>query len=114
MLGVALLAVGGLIASGRLHGRRKAPVPAGHTEPEKKAGWAERTLSEPRLGLAVIVGALCGMPGGSYIAGLHHLITGKSGTAVDVIAVIFANERISHIHARNSEYGCFMFRIDRG
>ena len=31
------------------------------------------------------------MPGGSYIAGLHHLITGKSGTAVDVIAVIVFN-----------------------
>jgi len=90
-LGVALLAVGGLIATGRLHGRRKAPVPVGQPDPEKKAGWAERTLSEPRLGLAVIVGALCGTPGGSYIAGLHHLITGNSGTAVDIVAVIVFN-----------------------
>ena len=34
---------------------------------------------------------MCGTPGGSYIAGLHHLITGNSGTAVDIIAVIVFN-----------------------
>jgi len=31
----------------------------------------------------------------------------------DAIAELFANERVAHIHARNSEYGCFMFRIER-
>jgi len=31
----------------------------------------------------------------------------------DAISALFANERVAHIHARNSEYGCFMFRIDR-
>ena len=56
-LGLFLLAVGALVATGRLHGRRKAPVPArdGHPEKpekEKKDGWA-RLLAEPRLGLAV-------------------------------------------------------------
>ena len=62
-VGLLLLAVGLLLATGRLHGRRKAPVPAGGGppgKPEKKDGWAQRVLSEPRLGLAMLVGALMG------------------------------------------------------
>src|SRR5213075_626876 len=50
-----------LLATGRLHGRRKAPVPAGDGQPdkpEKKDGWAQRVLAEPRLGLAMLIGAL--------------------------------------------------------
>src|SRR5499427_1489196 len=59
-LGVLLLAVGALVATGRLHGRRKAPVPAGDEQPgrpqkEKKDGWATRVLAEPRLGLAMLI-----------------------------------------------------------
>ena len=60
-LGLLLLAAGALLATGRLHGRRKAPVPAGDAQPgqpEKKDGWAQRALAEPRLGLAMLVGAL--------------------------------------------------------
>ena len=93
-LGLLLLAVGALIATGRLHGRRKAPVPAADGEPEKtekkekKDGWAERVLSEPRLGLALLVGALCGIPGGAYLSALHILVTSKSSTANQVIGVI--------------------------
>ena len=100
-LGLVLLAVGGLVATGRLHARRKQPVPAGSgQEPlpagsgqpdkpqkEKKDGWA-RLLAEPRLGLAMLVGALCGIPGASYLAGLHILITSKSSTANQVIGVV--------------------------
>jgi hypothetical protein len=29
------------------------------------------------------------------------------------IARLFENPRVAYIHARNSTYGCFMFRIDR-
>ena len=93
-LGLLLLAAGALIATGRLHGRRKAPVPAADGEPEKtekkekKDGWAERVLSEPRLGLALLVGALCGIPGGAYLSALHILVTSKSSTANQVIGVI--------------------------
>jgi hypothetical protein len=90
-LGLFLVAVGVLVATGRLHGRRKAPVPAGNRppeEPEKKDGWAQRALSEPRLGLAVLVGALGGIPGAAYLSALHNLVTGKSSTATQVIAVI--------------------------
>ena len=93
-LGLLLLAAGALIATGRLHGRRKAPVPAADGQPEKKEkkekkdGWAERVLSEPRLGLALLVGALCGIPGGAYLSALHILVTSKSSTANQVVGVI--------------------------
>jgi hypothetical protein len=55
-LGLLLLAAGGLLATGRLHGRRKAPVPAGDAQPgqpEKKDGWAQRVLAEPGSGSPV-------------------------------------------------------------
>jgi hypothetical protein len=89
-LGLLLLAAGALLATGRLHGRRKAPVRAGSAQPEKpekKDGWAQRALAEPRLGLAMLVGALIGIPGASYLTALHNLVTGKSSTATQVIAV---------------------------
>ena len=59
-VGLLLLAVGGLLATGRLHGRQRTPVPAGtepQGRPEKKNSWAARVLAEPRLGLAMLVGA---------------------------------------------------------
>src|SRR5438552_1600741 len=90
-LGLFLLAAGALVATGRLHDRRKAPVPAGdgHPEqPEKKDGWAQRVLAEPRLGLAMLIGALVGIPGAAYLTALHNLVTGKSSTATQVVAVV--------------------------
>ena len=92
-LGLVLVAVGALVATGRLHGRRKAPVPAGGGQPpkpekEKKDSWAQRVLAEPRLGLAVVIGALCGIPGGAYLSALHILVTSKSSTANQVVGVI--------------------------
>ena len=92
-LGLLLLTAGALVATGRLHGRRKAPVPAGHGQPgkpekEKKDSWAARVLAEPRLGLAMLIGALCGIPGAAYLSGLHILITSKSSAVNQVIGVI--------------------------
>jgi hypothetical protein len=90
-LGLVLLAAGGLVATGRLHGRRKAAVPAVDGQPgkkEKKDGWAQRVLTEPRLGLATLAGAVVGIPGVSYLTALHNLVTGKSSTATQVLAVI--------------------------
>jgi Sap, sulfolipid-1-addressing protein len=91
-IGLLLFAVGGLVATGRLHGRRKAPVPAGDGPPDKpekeKEGWAARMLAEPRLGLAIFVGALAGTPGGAYLTALHNLVISKSSTATQVVAVI--------------------------
>jgi hypothetical protein len=99
--GLLLVAVGGLVATGRLHGRRKAPVPAGGGQAgggppgggppgpaPKKDGWATRVLAEPRLGLAVLIGAVVGIPGASYLTALHNLVTGKSSTAAQVVAVV--------------------------
>jgi Sap, sulfolipid-1-addressing protein len=91
-LGLLLLAVGALVATGRLHARRKQPAPAGSGPPdkppkEKKDSWA-RLLAEPRLGLAMLIGAVCGIPGASYLAGLHILITSKSSTANQVVGVV--------------------------
>jgi hypothetical protein len=93
-VGLLLLAAGGLLATGRLHGRRKTPVPAGDGQEEeekkkkKKDGWAQRVLREPRLGLAMLVGAVIGIPGASYLTALHNLVTGKSSTVTQVIAVV--------------------------
>ncbi len=93
-LGLLLLVIGALLATGRLHRRRQTPVPAG-TEPpeqteqkEKKGDWAQRVLAEPRLGLATLVGALCGLPGAAYLTALHNLITGNYSTTTQVVAVI--------------------------
>ena len=94
-VGLLLLAVGGLLATGRLHGRRKTPAPTedgqpeeADVQPEERDSWAERVLREPRLGLAMLVGALVGIPGASYLTALHILVTGKSPAATQVIAVV--------------------------
>ena len=68
--GLLLLTAGGLLATARLHGQQRSPVPAGTEppeQPEKKEGWAARVLAGARLGLAMLVGALVGLPGGSYL-----------------------------------------------
>jgi len=88
VLGVPLVTAGVLVATGRLHGRRKAPVPAGGGQPPEKDGWAQRVLREPRFGVAVLIGALCGTPGALYITALHDLVTGKSSTAAQAVAVV--------------------------
>ena len=91
-LGVPLLVIGALVATGRLHGRRRAPAQAGHGQTPKKDPkkdeWAQRLLRKPRYGLIVLIGVGCGLPGGVYLAALHTLVTGKSSTATQVVAVI--------------------------
>jgi hypothetical protein len=93
-LGLLLLALGALLATGRLHRRQRTQVPVGAEppekpeKPEKKDSWAQRLLAEPRLGLAMLVGALIGLPGASYIAALHNLVAGKYSTATRVAAVV--------------------------
>jgi len=92
-VGLFLLVAGALVATGRLHGRRKAPAAAAGRRPgkpvkkEKKDSWAQRLLTEPRLGLAALVGAVIGIPGVSYLTALHHLVAGNYPTATEVIAV---------------------------
>ena len=92
-LGLLLLAGGALVATGRVHGRRRQPVPAASEQPEvpeqeKKDSWATRALSEPRLGVAMVVGALIGLPGAAYLTALHNLVAGHYSTATQVVAVV--------------------------
>ena len=47
-LGMPLLAIGVLLAAGRLHGRRRHQAPA-TDGPPKRDGWAQRILREPLL-----------------------------------------------------------------
>jgi hypothetical protein len=90
-LGMPLVIIGALLAADRLHrpGRPPAgsPGPARAKKP-KKEGWARRVLREPRFGIAILIGAIAGTPGASYVAALHDLFTGKSSTATQAIAVI--------------------------
>jgi Sap, sulfolipid-1-addressing protein len=87
-LGVPLLAIGILVWTGRLHGRRRAPAASVDGQPPKKEGWAQRVLREPRFGLAVLLGAVAGTPGATYITALHQLIAGNSSTAAQAFAVV--------------------------
>ena len=79
-LGLLLLAVGACspraaCTAGARHQSRPGTGPP--EKMEKKDGWAQRVLGEPRLGLAMLVGALVGIPGASYLTALHDLVTGN-------------------------------------
>jgi Sap, sulfolipid-1-addressing protein len=87
-LGVPLLIIGLLLAAGRLHRRRQAHAPAVKEKPARSEGWTQRVLREPKFGLAIVIGVVVGTPGASYIAALHQLVTSKSSTAVQAVAVV--------------------------
>ena len=40
------------------------------------------------MGLAVIIGAVVGTPGGEYVLALHGLVTGKAPTAIQAADVV--------------------------
>jgi hypothetical protein len=89
-LGLLLLAVGALLLAGRFRGHHGA-----RPEPDQGAkgesGWMQRALREPRPGLAVVVGAVLGLPGAIYLTALHHLVAGDWSTLTKVVAVfVFA------------------------
>lgn len=89
--GLILVALGGLLVTGRMPVRhRAAPAPGAQaaTRTHRIDTWARRTLSEPRPALAFAIGAFCGLPGASYIAALHLLVTGTYPAATRVIAVV--------------------------
>ena len=88
-LGIPLLAIGALLGANHLHVHRRQP----HTPPQKKSPsrldrWTLRVLHEPRFGLAVLIGAVVGLPGASYLVALHHLVATKTPTATAVVAVL--------------------------
>ncbi len=84
-LGVPVLLIGTLLATGR---PQRAHQPAEGGKSGKGEGWAQRVLREPRLGVAILIGAVIGTPGASYITALHLLVTGKSSTAAQAVAVV--------------------------
>jgi len=84
-LGIPLLAVGGLLATNRLHLRQ---VRRAHRHHESRlTTWVSEALREPRYWLAALVGIAVGVPGASYLLALHRLISSKVPTAVEVVAV---------------------------
>jgi hypothetical protein len=87
-LGLLLLAFGALVATGRLHRRRRAPAPAAGGQPPKRESWEQRLVSKPRFGLAVLIGVLIGTPGANFVIALHDLVTGKSSPAAQAAAVV--------------------------
>ena len=91
-LGIPLVAVGALLASGRLHRRqRQSHARPADKPPSSIQAWARRVLHEPRFALAVIIGAVVGTPGGEYLLALHEVKNGKAPTAVqaaDVVAFV--------------------------
>jgi hypothetical protein len=88
-LGLPLLIIGILLATGHLHGRHQPrPTATGGQLAPKKDGWAQRILQQPRFGLAVVIGAVAGTPGVAYLSALHSLVTGNSPTAVQALAVV--------------------------
>ena len=81
-LGIPLLAIGALLATGHLHRRRRLAKP-----PSKLEVWLQRKMHEPNYALAVLIGAIVGIPGVSYFLALHHLTSSNLPTAKQVIAV---------------------------
>jgi len=49
-LGLLLLSAGGLLVTGRLHGRRKEPDSAGNSQPKQKDSWAQTSMASPSRG----------------------------------------------------------------
>jgi hypothetical protein len=90
-LGVILLLVGGLVMTGLVaHVWARRPRSAKRAGKKRKFGadWAQRALRESHLGVAFVVGFICGLPGAAYLAALHNLTIGKFSTATEVIAII--------------------------
>ena len=83
-IGLLLLAVGVLLLTGRFHRQREPAPDRGSAD---KDNWMQRALREPRLGLAVLVGVVIGLPGVVYLTALHLLVSDKSSTGTRVVAV---------------------------
>jgi len=50
--------------------------------------WTLGLVHTATFGLAVLIGAVAGTPGALYISALHQLVTGKSSTAEQAVAVV--------------------------
>jgi hypothetical protein len=90
-LGLLLLALGLLLVAGLIPRERRGKAAKSNEKESKGENWAQRTLREPRLLFAFLIGVLTGLPGASYLAALHGLIAGHYSTVTEVVAVfVFA------------------------
>jgi hypothetical protein len=91
-IGLLLIGAGLLLKFGLPRRKRREPQaggkPATDQPSQKKQSWTARALSEPRLGLAAVVGLVMGLPGAVYLTAMHHLATGDFSTANKVAAVV--------------------------
>lgn len=88
-LGIPLLAIAVLLGGNHLHVHRRQPhTPGQKSPPSRLDRWIRRALHEPRYGLAVLIGAVVGLPGASYLVALHHLVATKTAAATAVVAVL--------------------------
>ena len=89
VLGIPLLAIGALLGANHLHVHRRRPnTPPQKNPPPRLERWTLRVLHEPRCALAVLIGAVVGLPGASYLAALHDLVATKTPAATAVVAVL--------------------------
>lgn len=90
-LGLITLLIGGLLMTGivtRVWERARSGrsgKPAGKKR-RFSADSVQQALREPHLGVAFLVGFICGLPGAAYLAALHNLVASKSSTDTQIVA----------------------------
>lgn len=92
VVGVLLLAISALLASGRpaqVRERRRARK--GETKEKKTPRWQRYLVERGSVRIAVVVGALLTLPGASYLAALHAIIKLDASTTVTVLVVLLVN-----------------------
>jgi Sap-like sulfolipid-1-addressing protein len=92
VLGVLLLLIAALLASGRpgeVRQRRRARK--AETGEKKTPRWQRILIERGSVRIAIVVGALLTLPGASYLAALHGIIKLDASTTVTVLVVLLVN-----------------------
>jgi Sap, sulfolipid-1-addressing protein len=91
-LGLIVLLIGGLLMTGVLAQvwarRPRSRRRTGNGRKRSGTDWAQQALRQPRMGVAFLVGFICGLPGAAYLTALHNLTRSKSSTGIEVVAVV--------------------------
>jgi hypothetical protein len=92
VLGVLLLLIAALLASGRpgeVRQRRRARK--AETGEKKTPRWQRILIERGSVRIAIVVGALLTLPGASYLAALHGIVKLDASTTVTVLVVLLVN-----------------------
>jgi hypothetical protein len=92
VLGVLLLLIAALLASGRpgeVRQRRRARK--AETGEKRTPRWQRILIERGSVRIAIVVGALLTLPGASYLAALHGIIKLDASTTVTVLVVLLVN-----------------------